>query len=64
MKNLHCGKTLFFLALIPLFTFAQNTLTGRVLDDQGQPLHGATVIIKDSNSGAITDALGQFNLST
>ena len=64
MKNLHWGITLFFLALIPLFTFAQNTLTGRVLDDQGQPLHGATVIIKDSNNGAVTDALGQFNLST
>ena len=64
MKNLHWGKTLFFLVLIPLFTFAQNTLTGRVLDDQGQPLHGATVIIKDSNNGAVTDALGQFNLST
>ena len=64
MKNLHWGKTLFFLALIPLFTFPQNTLTGRVLDDQGQPLHGATVIIKDSNNGAVTDALGQFNLST
>ena len=60
MKNLLCGKTLFFFVFIPLFTFAQNTFTGTVLDDEGQPLYGATVIIKDSNNGTVTDAQGQF----
>jgi iron complex outermembrane receptor protein len=64
MKNLHWEKLLFFLVFIPLFTFAQNTLTGRVLDDQSQPLYGATVIIKGSNNGTVTDAQGQFNLTT
>lgn len=64
MKNLHWEKPLFFLVFIPLFTFAQKTLTGRVLDDQSQPLYGATVIIKGSNNGTVTDAQGQFNLTT
>ena len=64
MKNLHWDKPLFFLVFIPLFTFAQKTLTGRVLDDQSQPLYGATVIIKGSNNGTVTDAQGQFNLTT
>ena len=53
MKNLLCGKTLFFFVFIPLFTFAHNTFTGTVLDDEGQPLYGATVIIKDSINGTI-----------
>ena len=64
MKNLLWGKTLFFLVFIPIFTFAQNTITGTVLDDEGQPLYGATVIIKDSNNGTVTDAQGQFSLTT
>ena len=60
MKNLLWEKTLFFFVFIPLFTFAQNTFTGTVLDDEGQPLYGSTFIIKDSNNGALTDAQGQF----
>ncbi|MCH1417290.1 MAG: carboxypeptidase-like regulatory domain-containing protein [Flavobacteriaceae bacterium] len=64
MKNLLCGKTLFFFVFIPLFTFAQNTFTGTVLDDEGQPLYGDTVIIKDSNNGTVIDAQEQFTLST
>jgi outer membrane receptor for ferrienterochelin and colicins len=57
------GKPSFFFVFIPLFTFAQNTFTGTVLDDEGQPLYGATVIIKDSNNGTVTDAQGQFTLN-
>ena len=49
---------------IHLYTFAQNTLTVTVLDDEGQTLYGATVIIKDSNNGAVTDTQGQFTLSS
>ena len=64
MNNLFWGKTLFFLVLLPLFSFAQNTLTGTILDDEGQPLYGATVIIKGSNNGTVTDAQGQFNLNS
>lgn len=52
-----------FFVFIPLFTFAQNTLTGTDLDDEGQPLYVATVIIKDSNNGTVTNTQGQFNLS-
>ena len=50
------GKSLFFFLFISLFSFAQTTFTGTILDDKGQPLYGATVIIKDSNNGTVTDA--------
>ena len=46
---------------IQLYTFAQNTLTVTVLDDEGQTLYGATVIIKDSNNGAVTDLKASFH---
>ena len=64
MKNLCWGKTLFLLVFIPVFSFAQNTLSGTVLDDEGQPLYGATVIVKGTNEGTVTDLQGEFNLTT
>ncbi len=64
MKNLCWGKTLFLLVFIPIFSFAQNTLSGTVLDDEGQPLYGATVIVKGTNEGTVTDPQGEFNLTT
>lgn len=64
MNNLCWGKTLFLLVFIPIFSFAQNTLSGTVLDDEGQPLYGATVIVKGTNEGTVTDPQGEFNLTT
>lgn len=39
------------------------TVSGRVTDDQGQPLAGASVRVKGSSSGATTDAQGRFTLN-
>lgn len=59
-------KIVFFLCLIPLFSsFAQKgrTLTGVVRDENGQPVVGATVVLKEStNVGTITDENGKFTL--
>jgi iron complex outermembrane receptor protein len=56
--------TLLFLSLILSagFTFAQSTVTGIVKDSKGQPLPGATVIIRGTNKGASADKNGQFSL--
>ncbi len=64
MKNLPWAKALIALVFIPVFSFAQNTLTGTIIDDGNQPLYGATVIIKGTNQGTVTDAKGQFSLNT
>ena len=64
MKNLCWGKTLFLLVFIPVFSFAQNTLNSTVLEDKGQPLHDATIIVKGTNEGTVTDPQGEFNLTT
>src|SRR5262249_15981842 len=50
--------------LITQFSYAQNkTVTGKVLDDKGTPVQGATVTVKGSRTGTATDATGSFRLS-
>lgn len=44
--------------------FTDLRLKGRVVNEQGQPLPGVTVRIKGSSLGAVTDALGNFELQT
>ena len=39
---------------------AKKTINGVVLDENGNPLAGATVLVKGSNAGSITDNEGRF----
>lgn len=39
-----------------------GTVTGRITDDKGSPVYGATVTIKGSNIATVTDANGFFKL--
>lgn len=52
---------LFF--LVPLLAQAQAPVTGRVLDEKGQPVAGATVLVKGAKSGTKTDANGNFTIN-
>jgi TonB-linked SusC/RagA family outer membrane protein len=40
-----------------------TTLSGRVLDEAGQPMPGISVTLKGTNRGVITDAQGQYRLT-
>lgn len=42
---------------------AQNSITGMVTDDTGSPLPGASVVVKGTTQGVITDVNGKFTLS-
>jgi TonB-linked SusC/RagA family outer membrane protein len=54
----------FFIAVLPRVLFAQaQTITGKVTDVKGQPLAGASIAIKQTNRGTITDADGKFSLA-
>jgi Ca-activated chloride channel family protein len=48
-----------------LFISADTTreITGKVTDDQGTPLAGVNVIIKNSNRGTVTDISGKYRIS-
>jgi len=57
-----------YLFILSLFfcgiTYAQTSISGSVKDSKNQPVPGANVKISGDNSGTITDADGNFNLST
>lgn len=57
MKNF----TLTIALLLCVTSLAQNIITGTVSDENG-PLSGATVLLKYTNSGAITDFEGRFEI--
>ena len=50
--------------LFTMFSFAQNSITGVVSDENGVPLPGANVIIEATNTGVSTDFDGNFTLNT
>jgi len=62
MKTIY-NKLLFLLLILPLSVFAQNTLSGTVLEQSsGQPLPGVNVLIQGSSTGVSTDFDGKFQL--
>ena len=53
---------MFMLIMLP--SWAQNkTITGKVTDEKGSPVSGASVIVKGSSVGTSTDVLGAFKLT-
>ncbi|MBO4673613.1 MAG: SusC/RagA family TonB-linked outer membrane protein [Bacteroidaceae bacterium] len=42
--------------------FAQKTVTGKVVDDLGEPVVGASVLVKGTTIGSATDLEGNFNI--
>jgi TonB-linked SusC/RagA family outer membrane protein len=60
---LSCAAVLLML-VIPVVAFAQNkTITGKVTNDNGTPVSGATVQLKGTTSGTTTDADGNYSIS-
>lgn len=52
---------LFF--LVPLITQAQSPVTGKVLDEKGNPVAEASVVLKGAKTGTKTDANGNFTIN-
>lgn len=50
------------LMLLAVRSQAQNSITGRIVDDKGQPVAGAAVMIKGTTKGITTNAEGFFTL--
>lgn len=54
-----------FSLIIATLSSAQerHTVTGRVIDEAGQPIIGATVLVEGTNNGALTGTDGDFSLT-
>jgi TonB-linked SusC/RagA family outer membrane protein len=52
------------LFLSPIISYSQSaTITGKVTADDGAPLPGVTVLLKNSNTGTTTDTDGNYQLA-
>ena len=58
-------RRLMFLALVAICTtgaFAQKQVSGTVVDAAGEPIIGASVIVKGTSTGTVTDFDGNFTI--
>lgn len=46
------------------FIFAQNTISGKVLDQKGKPVPGANIYIDGTYDGATSSETGDFSFET
>ncbi len=60
MKNLFT----YLLLLFATFSFAQNAISGKVVDEKNQPISGANVFIEGTYDGASTSENGNFEFKT
>ena len=58
------GLLLFLLCVTLCPAWAQSfSVTGTVVDEQSEPVIGASILVKGTNRGMITDMDGKFHLS-
>lgn len=57
------GFTVFFMLSFAIAGFSQQNVTGKVVDEKGEPLPGASVIVKGTSNGTVADLDGSFTLS-
>jgi TonB-linked SusC/RagA family outer membrane protein len=67
MKNLNVSNSkkwwlLFLLVTVGWSITAQVTVTGRVTDEQGEPLTGVNIAVKNTTTGTFTDIDGSYSL--
>lgn len=61
MKKLSLVLTLVLFGVITLI--AQRTITGTVIDENGEPLVGATILAKSTSSGTVSNVDGTYSIA-
>ncbi|MEJ7912548.1 MAG: carboxypeptidase-like regulatory domain-containing protein, partial [Chitinophagaceae bacterium] len=62
MRNACSILLLFLICALPFNLWAQNTVTGKVTDAQNNPLVGATINVRGTNTSTQSDAGGNFSI--
>lgn len=52
----------FIAVIITATVWAQQTITGTVVDQQGEPLPGVTVVVKGTTQGTVTNVNGTYSI--
>ena len=68
MRNLtlcisKAGISLIFFLSFSFIVTAQKKISGKVTDNKGNPIHKASVVVKGTNTGTVTDADGTYSLT-
>ena len=64
MRKIVTQFCVILLLLSPHISFAQSTITGKVINEKdGEPVPGASITIKGKGTGTKTDATGSFTIS-
>ena len=50
-------------AVLAIGAYAQNKVSGTVVDAQGEPIIGASVVVKGTSNGTVTDFDGKFTVA-
>ncbi|WP_153798146.1 SusC/RagA family TonB-linked outer membrane protein [Foetidibacter luteolus] len=53
---------LLFTIILPVFIFAQTTVTGKITDENAAPLAGVSIRVAGTQTGTTTDANGAFTI--
>lgn len=62
--NVSKGLLFMFMWAVSLGIFAQNiTVNGTIVDTQNEPVIGATILVKGTGNGTVTDYDGNYNLT-
>lgn len=62
LKKIWAKTGLYILLFLPICVVAQ--VSGKVTDENGEPLAYATVYVRNTSNGTVTNAEGQYRLST
>ena len=54
--------SLFFSFTLTQLTFSQVEISGKVIDQDGEPIVGATIIVKGTTTGVITNVEGEYTI--
>lgn len=63
MKQLKAVFILLLMLVTSVSAFAQSRITGNIVDSTGEPVIGASVLVKGTSNGTITDIDGNFTLN-
>ncbi len=63
MRNILSTIALLILSVILISAGQPRVITGRVTDDQGQPLSGVNVVVKNSKRSGLTDINGEYRIT-
>lgn len=65
MIDLRRWYMMIIISFIPLLTFAQEMqVQGNIIDENGEPLIGVSVLVQGTGTGTVSDFDGNFILNT